>query len=319
MESAVLLIVFNRPQPTQAVVDALREARPPRLYVAADGARPGRDDDVRNSKAVREIVSQVDWPCQLVTLFREENLGCKRAVSGAIDWFFEQEEEGIILEDDCLPIRGFFPYCDELLARFRDDDRIGQICGSTFVRLKEEEQSYTFTKYADIWGWATWRRSWRLADMAMIDWPAWRDSGGLERLTGSTPAFVDFWTKIFDATHEGRVDTWDYQWMFTAWRHGLISVMPSRSQIWNIGWGDDATHTLAAAPAYVRPAEPLSFPLNHNGNVRIDPVIEREIARRRYSIGAGTEMGLQLKRIPVLGTTGLSLARWFRDKVRRTG
>ncbi|HST35292.1 MAG TPA: hypothetical protein VLK25_01495 [Allosphingosinicella sp.] len=319
MESAVLLIVFNRPLPTKAVFDALREARPPRLYVAADGARPGRADDAENCRAVRELVRQVDWPCALLTLFRDENLGCKRGVSGAIDWFFEHEEEGIILEDDCLPVTGFFPYCDELLARFRDDARIAQICGSTFVRPDEDEPSYRYTKYADIWGWATWRRSWTLRDMEMKDWPAWRDAGGLERLAGSTPAFVDYWTKIFDAQHEGKIDTWDYQWMFTCWRHRLLSVMPSRSQIWNIGWGEDATHTVAGAPAYVRPAEALRFPLRHNDEVRIDPAIEREIARRRYSISAQTEMGLQLKRLPVMGTLGLSLAKWFRDKLRRAG
>ena len=316
MKSAVLLIVFNRPESTAQVLDALRAAAPPRLYIAADGPRPGRDDDATNCRQVRELALRVDWPCELKTLFRSENLGCKKGVSGAIDWFFEQEAEGIILEDDCVPAPSFFPYCDELLDRFRDDARIAQISGSSFPETPPAEASYFFTKYADIWGWATWRRSWRLADMAMEAWPDWRRSGGLARLPGSTPAFVDYWTRIFDATYAGQVDTWDYQWMFACWHHGLLSVAPACSQITNIGWGAEATHTLSDAPTFIQPARSLPFPLRHNEMVEADEKIERQIARRRYSIGAKSEFGVRLRRIPLVGESAFSLARWCQSKLR---
>lgn len=315
MNSAVLLIVFNRPDSTATVIAALRNARPPRLYVAADGPRANRADDQENCRAVRRLVDTVDWPCEVVTLFRENNLGCKRAVSGAITWFFEQEPEGVILEDDCVPTSSFFAYCDEMLERYRDDAKIAQICGSSFVRSPCPGRSYYFSKYADIWGWASWRRAWSVYDVEMREWPVWRDAGGLKRLVGSTPAFTDYWTRIFDETHAGEVDTWDYQWMFACWKNGLVSVLPCHSQILNIGFGLDATHTGVDVPAYVTPVTPLSFPLIHNDDVVVDPDTERRIARTRYFIRGASEAAVQLRRIPLVGSAAVDLARWFRSKM----
>lgn len=316
MNSAVLLIVFNRPVPTRAVFEALREARPPRLYVAADGPRAAKAGDKENCRAVRQIVQSVDWPCEVVTLFRDENLGCKYAVSGAISWFFEQESEGIILEDDCLPEASFFPYCDEMLERFRDDERIAQICGSSFIPPPAPDKSYYFTKYADIWGWATWRRSWAHYDLAMRQWPNLRETNSLKGLPGSTMAFVNYWTDIFDQTHAGKVDTWDYQWMFTCWRLGLLSVMPCQTQIRNVGFGLDATHTGVDVPPYVRATEALTFPLRHNEDMTLRPAVEQNIARERYFIRGVSEGMVRVRRIPVFGSLSIDFARWARSVVR---
>lgn len=300
MNSAVLLIVFNRPDPTRKVFEAVREAKPPRLYIAADGPRPHRADDEENCRTVREILATVDWECGVFTLFRERNLGCRAAVSGAINWFFEQEPEGIILEDDCLPLHSFFPYCDELLERFRHDERIAQICGSAFVPGPNPADSYYFSKYADIWGWASWRRAWQKSDMTMSQWPQWRDSGALARLPGSTPALVDYWTKTFDLTHAGAVDTWDYQWMFNCWQQGLVSIFPRETMINNIGWGADATHTINGLPSYARPAVEMEFPLVHSANVPPDPDTERNIARTRYFLNRRSEFKALVRRIPLV-------------------
>src|SRR5262249_20722231 len=157
----VLFLIFNRPNTTARVMEAIRTAGPGRLYVAADGPRDGNADEAKRCAEVRRIATQVDWPCEVQTLFRERNLGCRQAVSSAITWFFEQEQEGIILEDDCLPSPSFFPYCAELLARFRNDERIMCITGCNFQQdMKGYPYSYYFSKYHHVWGWATWRRAW---------------------------------------------------------------------------------------------------------------------------------------------------------------
>ena len=156
LETPVLFLVFNRPDTTAQVFEAIRQAKPPRLYVASDGAREDKEGELEKVKQVREIVSQVDWNCEVKTLFRDKNLGCKIAVSSAIDWFFEQEEMGIILEDDCLPHPTFFRFCQELLERYRDDERIGMISGNNFqFGRKCTDYSYYFSMYSHIWGWAS--------------------------------------------------------------------------------------------------------------------------------------------------------------------
>ena len=308
-KSPVLLIVFNRPESTERVFEEIRKARPPKLFVAADGPRANRPDEPGICGRVRAIVSDVDWPCELVTLFRDQNMGCKRAVSGAIGWFFEHVEQGIILEDDCVPIETFFPYCDELLDRYALDVSIAQISGSTFVPHAAKEDSFYFTKYADIWGWATWRRAWQNADMAMKDWPEWRDNQGLEKLCGSTPAFVEYWRKIFDSTHAGAVDTWDYQWMFTCWRLGLKTIKPAKMQIYNIGFDSSATHTLTDVPDYVVDPIALTFPLRHPVADVLDRATEMAIAKNRYHIDWLTETAFLVSQIPLIGRQLTKFAR----------
>lgn len=300
-KSPILLIVFNRPDSTKRVFAEIRKARPSKLFVAADGPRANRSNEAEICTQVREIVSDVDWQCELVTLFRDQNMGCKRAVSGAIDWFFEHVEQGIILEDDCVPTDSFFPYCDELLDRYALDASVAQISGSTFISGAAGTNSYYFTKYADIWGWATWRRAWQLADMSMKDWPEWRDNQGLQKLCGSTPAFVEYWRQIFDSTHAGAVDTWDYQWMFTCWKLGLRTVKPAKMQICNVGFDSNATHTLGDVPDYVVDPTPLTFPLRHPDDVRFNRLTEMRIAKSRYHIDWLTEAAFLINRIPLIG------------------
>ena len=180
----VLFLIFNRPDTTALVMEAIRAARPARLYVAADGPRPGCPGDAERCAEARRVVTAVDWPCQVKTLFRETNLGCRKAVSSAIDWLFACEEEGIILEDDCVPTSDFFSFCGELLERFRDDKQIMAICGSCYAEAEPNYRaSYYFSYYADPWGWATWRRAWRLYDGDLSRWPAFKARGGLRTLS----------------------------------------------------------------------------------------------------------------------------------------
>jgi hypothetical protein len=266
MKSPLLFLVFNRPETTRPVFEAIRAARPPRLYVAADGPRSGRVGEAERCAEVRRIASDIDWPCEVKTLFRERNLGCKDGVSQGISWFFEHEPEGIILEDDILPVPTFFDFCDELLARYRDDDRISMISGSNLIAGHfVARESYFFSRYTQIWGWASWRRAWKNYDVRMADWPAWRDGNGLNRLANTGRLFEIYWRHTLDACHAGKRDTWDYQWTFANWRVGALAILPAVNQTRNVGFGADATHTTASIPEFVlsSPGQALKFPLVH--------------------------------------------------------
>lgn len=248
---AILFLVFNRPDTTARVFEAIRAARPRRLYVAADGARAQRPGEQVSVDEVRRIATQVDWPCELLTLLRDGNLGCKRAVSSAIDWFFEHESEGIILEDDCLPRPDFFSYCAELLDRYRDDERVGLVAGTSLCDLRDEgltwgDEDYVFTRYPSVWGWATWRRVWRDYDVEIASWePRRRDMAALthnSRLNRINRA-------LFDRVRRGEIDTWDYQVSFLLWSSSRLSIAPRFNLVENVGFGPGATHTTSTTHA----------------------------------------------------------------------
>jgi hypothetical protein len=243
----VLFLIFNRPQLTARVFAAIRESKPAKLYVAADGPRPEKPGEWRLCAETRAILDQVDWPCDVKTLLRDENIGCGRAVSQAISWFFQEEEEGIILEDDCLPDPSFFPFCSEMLARYRETVEVGSISGDNFFPPSlHSTEPYHFSKYVQIWGWATWRRFWKQYDFQLTgELSEWED---IIRRINPIENHARYWIQIFKAMKSGLIDTWDYQVMFSAWRAGLVHIYPSKNLIVNLGYGSDATHTRFESP-----------------------------------------------------------------------
>lgn len=280
--TAVLFIVFNRPDLTRSVFSSIRQARPKKLYIAADGPRIGRHEAELISET-RAITKNIDWPCDVMTLFHDENLGCRDAVSSAIDWFFSHEEEGIILEDDCLPHPTFFRYCSELLEKYRDVPKVMSISGSAFVRPVFLRNSYDFTYYADMWGWATWRRAWRRYDVDMKSWP--EEKYKLDEYFHDREPSRDRWSDIFDATSSGEIDTWDYQWIWTVLRNQGLCVTPHRNMIKNLGFGINATHT-KDPNSYLglRRVEALDFPIRHKAKVTPSYGLERDLAIARLGI-----------------------------------
>jgi hypothetical protein len=253
MNSPVLFLIFNRPDATARVFDEIRRAKPPRLYVAADGPRLDRVGEPERCAKARAIVSDVDWVCEVHTLFRDENIGCKRAVSGAIDWFFGCESEGVILEDDCLPSLSFFGFCDELLEKYRFDSRVGQISGFNSLDDCRMHDDYLFSKYGPIWGWASWRRAWDHYDVEMKLWPTIKDEKQYKNFTRN-PEEEEFRIRLFDMLYRKEVDTWDYQWVFAKLINSMLTVIPAKNLIENIGFDDDATHT-KSIPGYARGVE----------------------------------------------------------------
>jgi hypothetical protein len=287
MRSPVLFLVFNRPDTTAQVFERIRAAKPPRLYVSADGPRADRKGELEACLAVRAIATQVDWPCELKTLFQDHNLGCKMGVSTGISWFFDQEPEGIILEDDVVPVPSFFDYCDELLEKYRLDKRVGMISGSNLVSSRVKcGDSYFFSKIPLIWGWAAWRRSWQQYDVSITEWPSWDRNGGLEKLFPGKPLVTSYWRDAFERVFHGKLNTWDYQLMFARWRHGGLTIIPTNNLTDNLGYGLNATHTSQNKPACLleSPAIDLTLPLKHPVEIQANDVRDLLIFKHVHEV-----------------------------------
>lgn len=260
----LLVLLFNRPHLASCVFERIRKIRPTRLFLAADGPRQAYPGDIELCAATRKLVEQIDWNCELKLLFRERNLGCKQAVSSAITWFFDHVEEGIILEDDCLPDLSFFRFCAELLEIYRGDERIMVVSGDNFQNThSKEDSSYYFSIHPHCWGWATWRRAWVKYDGAMKLWPTLRASGWLDGWLGDKTA-AQYFQGIYDLAFSGRINSWAYVWTFSCWTQHGLSILPAVNLVSNIGFGEHATHTNSSDLPYAElPTEIMTFPLVH--------------------------------------------------------
>lgn len=241
----VLLLAWRRPDTTRQVIDAIRAVAPTRLFVACDGPRAGRPEEAIAVRACRELIDRaVDWPCTVERLYRDANRGCRRGVSEAIGWFFERVDEGIVLEDDCVPHVDFFQYCAELLERYRRDERVWCISGDNFQDGRwRGDGSYYFSRYNHVWGWASWRRAWTHYDADLHEWPGFKLSGRVATIFDD-PIEASYWSDIWEQMWRQRgPDTWDYQWTFACMSNGGLTALPNRNLVRNIGFGSDATNT----------------------------------------------------------------------------
>ena len=230
------------------------------------------------------ILDMIDWDCEVKTLFRENNLGCKVAVSSAIDWFFEQVEEGIILEDDCLPDQSFFGYCEELLEKYRDDERIMMISGDNFQDgIKRGDGSYYFSKSIHIWGWATWKRAWKKYDANIKTFPLFKKQNRISSIVdGKTNQLA--WLANFEAVFEKRLDTWDYQWTYAIWANGGLGILPNINLISNIGFRIDATHTRSEDNKYANMKTDRSEKIIHPTFVIQDKVADDYFFKKNMTL-----------------------------------
>lgn len=261
-ETPVAFLIFNRPDTTERVFREIARVRPGKLLVVADGARPDKAGEAEKCAAARAIIERVDWDCEVLKNYSDVNLGCRRRVSSGLDWVFDMVEEAVILEDDCLPSQSFFPFCEELLARYRHDDRIMQISGSNYLE-KGTDESYFFSKYGPIWGWASWRRAWKLYDVGMKLWPKIKKNR-LHYDFCFNENEIAVREALFDSVYNGDIDTWDYQWVFSRFANNGLSITPQKNLITNIGFGEDATHTKSKSDARgLLKRNELVFPLTH--------------------------------------------------------
>ena len=266
----ILFLIFNRPEVTYKVFQEIKNQKPKFLFIAADGPRNKVDADIRKCKETREIVLEgIDWDCEVKTLFRKKNLGCGKAVSSAINWFFENVEQGIILEDDCLPNPSFFNFCEELLHKYKDEEQIYTISGDNFQNgISRGDGSYYFSHYGFVWGWATWRRAWKNYDYNLKNLENFKKNNLINRVD-KRKNFKTYWYNIFEKVSQNKIDTWDYQWLFTIWYKNGIAAVPNVNLITNIGFGEDATHTTKYSPLSNIPNEFIKL-IKHPHNIKVN-------------------------------------------------
>lgn len=281
-KTAVAFFVFNRPETTLRVFEQIRSVRPTQLFLVADGPREGVLDDADRCRAVRDIVAQVDWPCEVLTDYADANLGCRRRVSTGLDWVFANVPEAIILEDDCLPDQTFFRFCDELLDRYRDDERVMLVAGTnSLFGADAAASSYYFSSFGQLWGWAAWRRTWTYYDVDMKIWPRMRAAGWLAQLF-SDRGMRRYWELIFEMSFRGLIKTWDYQLIFSSMVQNGLTVVPQSNLVTNIGFGSDATSTRMEHRFANIPITPIEFPLKHPSVIARDCSKELVSARNVY-------------------------------------
>ncbi len=278
MRTAVVFIIFNRPDTTARVFDEIARARPQTLLVIADGPRHGQPLDAEKCAAARAVIDRVDWKCEVLKDYSEANLGCGLRPATGLRWAFRQVEEAIILEDDCLPHPTFFRFCEELLERYRNDERVMHISGNNFLPDKRQSASYFFSRYCLSWGWASWRRAFQCFDWEMKLWSRLRDTSWLSD-TLREPVAVEHWRAVFDRVlGQAAKDVWDFQWLFAIWARQGLAALPGVNLVSNIGFGKDATHTKGMEHRLANlPQREMLFPLVHPTDIASDPKTDQAV------------------------------------------
>jgi hypothetical protein len=293
----VAMFVFNRPDTTARVLDAVRRVRPRRLLVIADGPRLARDGEAQRCEEVRALFGRIDWQCEVERDFAPQNLGCRSRLSSGLDWVFDRVEEAIVLEDDCLPDPTFFPYCEALLARYRHEPRVMAITGDNFQEGRRRgTASYYFSRFMHVWGWASWRRAWRHYDVTLADWPSRRETGWLEEVLGSVGG-ARAWKEIFDRTRSGAVDTWDYQWVYAIWAQSGLVATPNVNLVSNIGAGRESTHPGGRARFFHMRTEPMSLPPLAPPAIAADDAADRFVQRMQFTRPLSARLAALVRRV----------------------
>jgi hypothetical protein len=282
LQSPVALLIFNRPEPTTEVISRIAEAKPQKLLVVADGPRADRQGEAERCAAARKaVLERINWQCEVLTDFSDQNVGCRKRVSSGLDWVFTQVDSAIVLEDDCLPDPTLFRFFDEMLTRYRDDERIMMISGFNPIAdgWKANTQQYHFSYCGSIWGWASWRRAWKHYDVNMKLWGSDEIRNRIKDILAD-PRLYESRLALYDKVHRGEIDTWDFQWSFARLIQSGLSVVPSRNLVSNIGFGSDATHTKRGSAAVDSAAtHAMTFPIRFHDYVAVDREYDLEFTR----------------------------------------
>ena len=291
LKTPVALIIFRRPDLTARTLAEIAKVRPQKLLVIADGPSPSRPGEAEKCAAARAVIdAHVDWPCEVLKFYSDVNLGVRDWLAAGLNWVFEQCEEAIVLEDDDVPHVSFFPFCAELLQRYRDDERVMLINGSNYLLgRKVTANSYYFSRYFHCWGFASWRRAWKHYDVKMSAWSELRHTPWLMDICAGNQAEAGYFANIFDRMAAGEIPTWDYQVTFMQWAHSGLVITPSVNLISNVGHGpgvgfysQDLDNPYAFAPL----AE-MEFPLKH------PPRVLRDLLADRYEYKLNIKPGIK--------------------------
>lgn len=266
LETPILFCIYKRADLTSQVFDVIAEQKPKHLLVVQDG--PRFDDEMESIEQTRNVLERIDWDCDVQTNFSATNMGCKDRIASGISWGFQQHERLIILEDDCLLDPSFFTFSEELLEKYADCEDVHMIGACNFQNRSVTDKSYYFCKYAHIWGWASWRRAWNHYDVDIKDWPTLKANQTFRKWC-CTDQEYEYWSRMFDLLHEGKMDTWDFQWMYSCWKQGGLTIQPSVNLVSNLGFREDATHTTAESNFAKMPTQKIGR-LDHPESIELN-------------------------------------------------
>lgn len=260
----ILFIIFNRKDLAITCFEQIKKIRPTKLYIAGDGPRiQVKGESVIVAETREAIITSIDWECELHTLFHDHNIGCGKGVYTAVNWLFENEESGIVIEDDCMMRDSFFKFVEQLLEMYEDDSRVGMICGANYAPKADIPDSYVFSRYKSCHGWATWRRAWKYMDIDML-WRQTKYNDSVIKNMGYKSKDIKYWKYRLKAIDRNDVSAWDWQWYFTLAANSMLAICPKHSLTTNIGFGEGATHTSQSrVPEYFISHEDIMFPLKH--------------------------------------------------------
>ena len=305
LSTPILFLIFNRPENTEKVFSAIREVQPTHLFLAADGPRTHIPNEVALCEAARKIIEKVDWPCEIKTLFREDNLGCRKAVGGAITWFFQHVPEGIVLEDDCVPNADFFTFCTTLLAHYRNDTRVMGICGSNYQFGQQRgPATYYFSNLMAVWGWASWARAWKHFDAELSTFPAFTSENQIANALFDSKSRLFWQTKINDVYIGG--NSWAFPWCYSILKSNGLCAIPNKNLVTNIGFGDASTHAWNAQSIFA------NIPIEKLGEIKHPEFVLPDRAADAYF--AKILMKDQFSYLEILRKYRNSLRRAFFDK-----
>jgi len=284
----VLLITYKRLDTTLKVLESIAEVQPQNLYIASNAPNPLKENDTEKVMQVRAMLEKkITWPCHVEKLYRTEHLSAKHSIWTAIKWFFENEEKGIVLEDDVFADKSFYYYCEELLDKYRNDQRIRFINGCNFGYKGLDEKSYGFTRFMNMWGWASWRRSINIVDSDMNAWKDLPDKNKFlesvieEQSPNTKKIFVEYFRPLFDDITSLKIESWDYPCIFSNFLTNTFCIYPSRNLIKNLGFNNDGTHTNFDSYFISNLSTgTLGLPLNMNPEVKIDKNYEKFVLER---------------------------------------
>jgi hypothetical protein len=314
MRSPVLFLIFNRPRHTKSTFAAIRKAAPPRLYIAADGPRSHKADEGILCEQARATATAVDWPCEVKTLFRNSNMGCAKAVSSALTWFFKHEPEGIVLEDDLLPHPDFFPFCDNMLEYWRDTDKIMHIGSNNFqFGIRRGSASYYFSCIQHCWGWASWARAWQHFDYEMTG----LNNFLRDELPGmfTSPDTLEYFQNELTSTQKGTCDSWAFRWTYSIWKNNGLCIIPNMNLVGNFGFDSKGTHTMTKNIFTMVPVQPLGT-LTHGNILERDYDADDSTGRLLFSCFGNSLTSLLVECVARLESGQLEGARILLNRTR---
>lgn len=284
LTTPVVFIIFNRFKEAEKVFEQIAIAKPQKLFVISDGPRSSKPGELDQVNKVRALIDRIDWPCEIYKNFADQNLGCRDRIATGLDWVFDQVESAIILEDDCLPDQTFFRFCQEMLEKYKGAFGVSHITGSNIIGKKSNSESYLFSNYTQIWGWATWSRVWSKYDVGVKFWPSFKKTHQFSRLAGSGNA-KRYWIHSVNEVYKGKIDTWDFQFSMLNWINNQVTVVPNKNLISNIGFGINATHTQIENHDLSKlETTQMIFPLTHPSTMSVDNDYDYELSHKFFNM-----------------------------------